>query len=151
MPDRSKQLRRATVATLAGWVAGILATLPFQFAEVARNTGGDSRLMISVLGYGLAIWFAFTLMGVVIAWVVVVLPTAFLLSTTFLLRRPAVVVVVSTLLGILVVAREFRIWEIFGHPILDLSNFWLYLTFASVFAAVTSWSYLRQLARAAAA
>ena len=143
----SRRLCRATLATVLGWMAGILATLPFQLIEVVRNTSGDSGLLVSALGYGLAIWFFFTLLGVVIAWVIVVLPTALFVSAAFLLRRRAAVILISTLCGMLVVGREFRIWTVLDHPALDLANFWLYLVFSAAFAAVTSWFYLRLLAR----
>lgn len=132
---------------MLGWLAGILATLPFQFLEVARNTDGDSRLLAAALGYGLAIWLLFTFAGVVIAWVVVVLPMALFVPSAFLLRRRVWVVVVSTLCAVLVVGREFRIWSVLDHPAMDLAIFWLYLVFAGVFAAVTSWFYVRLLDR----
>lgn len=148
---RTRRWRKATQATLLGWAAGFAVTLPVQIIEVLRNSGPDFPLMVSALGYGLAVWLLVTFVVVVLAWVCVVTPVSLFVPEAGLLRHRAAIIIASLCAGVIAVSCFTRVWGYFEHNGVGLTSFWVYAAFAVAFSGVTAYYYLRLLARIPAA
>jgi hypothetical protein len=142
-----QRLRQATLAMLIGWMAGFFVTSPFQIAEVLRNSGSNLPLLLSALGYGFAVWMMITLAAIAVIWVCIILPIALLVRAPWLVRRRRAVIAVSMGLSVLVISYMVHVWTHFYHDGIGLMNFEIYAGFAAAFSGVTSYSYLRLLAR----
>ena len=144
---RSRRWRKATQATLLGWAAGFIATLPLQIVEGLRNSGLNFRLLIAALGYGFALWLLITFAGAAIVWACAVLPISLFVHEDWLLRHRTGVIVASICAGMAAVGYRVRIWGHFEHDGIGLMNFWIYACFAVIFAGIAAYYYLRFLAR----
>jgi hypothetical protein len=130
-----------------GWAAGFAVTSPVQIVEVLRNSGSNLPLMLSALGYGLAVWLLITLTGVAAIWVGLVSPVALFVPSRWLLRHRVLVITVCVCLGVLAVSYMVHVWTHFYHDGVGLMNFWIYAGFVAAFSGVTAYSYLRFLSR----
>jgi hypothetical protein len=140
------RLRRVALAGLAGWATGALVTTPFQIVELARNAGGDARLMADSLGLGLILWAIWTLAISFFGLVAAGIPVAIWVSPQWLLQHRRVMIVGSVVSGFLVAIWKFRAWEALKpEPFYDMPLIAMYGTFAAVFGGVTALLYLRML------
>jgi len=144
---RSRRWRKATQATLLGWAAGLIVTLPLQIVEGLRSTGPNFRLLIAALGYGFALWLLITFAGVAIAWVCVVFPVSLFVHERWLLEHRTGVIMGSICAGVAAASCKVAVLGQLEHDGIGLMNFWIYACFAVVFAGTAAYSYLRFLAR----
>lgn len=148
--ERRRRLRDASLAALAGWLAGFGMTIPFEFDLAERYVNGHEHLLAQTLVQGLVVWACFTLFMAVVAWVPLVLPVALLLSPRWIVRWRWIFIPGSFAAAFL--AMGWRLHLFIKENFVDLStvrgNF---LTapniFAWTFALVLSIVYVRLAAR----
>ncbi len=130
----------------AGWLTAAIVTVPFQILELAQNAGGDTRLLADSIGIGLTIWAIWSLAICIVGILGAGVPIAIWTPPHVLLRHRRRVIGCSLAAGVLVSAIKFHIWKVFkSDPYYDAQLFVVYGVFASVFAGVTAWLYLKLL------
>lgn len=144
---RTRRWRKATQATLLGWIAAFIVTSPAQIIEVLRNSGPDFPLLVSALGYGFAVWLLVTFAVVAIAWACAVTPISLFAHENWLVGHRMPVIIASICLGLVVIGCMTRVWGYFEHNGVGLTNFWIYAGFIGVFSGVTAYYFLRFLTR----
>ena len=140
-----QRIGKAALATLFGWIAGWIAAMPFQIVEAIRNAGTDVRLLISVLGFAIALWTLLTFAVAVYCYCLFLLPIVWLVSPSWFLRRSTLWIALSTLFGVLLIALRAHVWTAFDHDGVGFTNFWVWGVFATLFCLVTSFFYVRFL------
>jgi hypothetical protein len=140
-----QRIGKAALATLFGWIAGWIAALPFQIVEAIRNAGTDVRLLISVMGFAIALWTLLTFAVAVYCYCLFLLPIVWLVSPSWFLRRRTLWIALSTLFGVLLIAFRAHVWTAFDHDGVGFTNFWVWGVFATLFCLVTSFFYVRFL------
>src|ERR1700761_5869692 len=123
MRVRLLRLRKATLATIFGWLVGFIATSPFQIVEVLRNSGSNLPLLFSALGYGFAVWMMITLLAIVLIWICITLPVALIVPSRWLLRHRTAVIATSICLSLFAVSYMVHVWTHFYHDGVGLMNF----------------------------
>jgi len=139
------RFRKVLLASLFGWVAGLVAAIPFQILEAIRVTASDRRLLLPELGFTLAMWSVLTFAVAFYFCGFFILPIAWMLPASWILRHRGLWVLASTGFGILLMAARAHVWTTLDHDGVSLINFWMWAVFSAAFFLVTSASYARFL------
>lgn len=146
------RLRWVILSGFVGWLIAAVVTMPFQVLELAQNAGGDMRLLVGSLGIGLTIWVVWTLAISLVGLLGIGAPIAIWTPPRLLLRHKRRVIACSLAAAMLTTSIKFHIWKVFkSDPYYDAQLFVVYSVFATVFAGVTAWLYLRMLQHRGAA
>ena len=139
------RIRKALLAALSGWVAGLILALPFQLIEAMRNIGVTRHLQISNLAYVLALWLLLTF-GMALYWCgLFFLPFVWLASAGWVLGHRSLWIIAFLVFGVLLMAARLHVWTALDHDGVSLINFWMWAVFAGTFFAATSALYTRAL------
>jgi hypothetical protein len=134
-------------ATLAGWAAAMVATLPMQIAKIVANSFGGPGVLMWSLAEGIAIW---SLWGLAIAaggWLFGLVPVILLVSEDWMLRHLRTSVVLAALFGWMVVLVQFQVWKLLRpYHTSEGRMFYLYSLLLVVYATVSALVYLRLIA-----
>jgi len=139
------RFRKALLASLFGWIAGLVAAVPFQILEAIRVTTSDRRILLPELGFTLALWGVLTLAVALYFCGFFLLPVAWMLPASWILRHRKLWISTSTAFGILLMAARAHVWTTLDHDGVSLINFWMWAVFSAAFFLVTSASYARFL------
>ena len=144
-----RRIRAALLASLLGWVAGMVASSPFQIVEAVRNAGAGSRLLVYELGVVLAMWSALTF-AMALYWCgFFLLPIVWLVSSAWVLRHQQLWITVCPAFGVLLMAARLHLWTAFEHDGISVINFFMWAVFAGAFYVTTAAFYVRFLRRVA--
>jgi len=136
---------KALLASLFGWIAGLVAAMPFQILEAVRVTASDRRLLLPELGFTLALWSVLTFAVALYYCGFFLLPMAWTLPASWILRCRGLWISISTAFGILIMAARAHVWTAFDHDGVSLINFWMWAVFSAAFWLVTSACYAKFL------
>jgi len=139
------RFRKALLASLFGWIAGLVAAMPFQILEAIRVTGSDGRLLATELGSTLALWVVLTFAVALYFCGFFLLPMAWMLSANWILRHRGLWISASTGFGVVLMAARAHVWTTLDHDGVSLVNFWMWAMFSGVFFLVTSTCYAKFL------
>ena len=140
-----RRIRAALLASLLGWVAGIIASVPFQIVEAMRNAGGDGRVVAYDLGVVLAMWSALTF-AIAIYWCgFFLIPIVWLVSAGWVLRHRQLWLCVTPAFGVVLMAARLHIWTAFQHDGISVINFFMWAVYAGAFFGLTAVFYSRFL------
>jgi hypothetical protein len=105
------RLRYAMLAGLAGWLAGVAVTVPFEIGVAARYLSGQAGSLLRTLAEGLAIWSAFAFFMALVAWLLLVLPVALLVPPRWIVSWRHVLVPLSPVAAALAMGLRLHIFE----------------------------------------
>jgi hypothetical protein len=80
------RLKCGVLAALAGWLAGILVSFPFELALAWRYVDGNGHRLPDSLAEGLIVWAAFTLFMAAAGFVPLMLPLVLLIAPGRIVR-----------------------------------------------------------------
>jgi hypothetical protein len=140
-----QRIAKAAIASLCGWIAGWIAALPFQIVEAVRNAGTEIHLLVSVLGFSIALWTLLSFAVAVYCYCLFLLPVVWLVSPSWFLNRRILWIALSTIFGVFLIALRAHVWTAFDHDGVGFTNFWVWGVFATVFCLVTATAYTRFL------
>jgi hypothetical protein len=80
------RLKYGVLAALAGWLAGVLVSFPFEFALAWRYVDGNVHRLPESLAEGLVVWAAFSLFIAMSGFVPLVLPLVLLIAPARIVR-----------------------------------------------------------------
>lgn len=103
--------RLAGIAGLSAWLAGFLATIPFEAAVAWRYVNGRIALLPWTLAEGLTVWAAFTFLMAVAAWIPIVLPIALLLPPAWIVRARLIFIPGSVAASFLALAFRLHLFQ----------------------------------------
>lgn len=145
-PGWLARLQCGARALAAGWLAGVVATIPFE-AEVARQyVNGNLHMLPRVLAEGMLVWTVFTLFMALAAWVPFVLPLVLLISPRHILRWRHFLVPVSPLLTVLAMSKRLNLLHAINFrsfAAFSAVYFTAPVIFAAIFALSMTASYMR--------
>jgi len=144
------RFRKALLASLFGWIAGLVAAVPFQILEAIRVTGSNGRLLASELGFTLALWSVLTFAVALYFCCFFLLPMAWMLPASWILRHRGLWISASIGFGILLMAARAHVWTALDHDGVSLINFWMWAIFAAAFCLVASACYAKFMRTVAA-
>jgi hypothetical protein len=136
---------KALLASLFGWIAGLLAAMPFQVLEAIRVAASDSHLLMSALGFTLTLWSILTFAVALYFCGFFLLSMAWMLPVSLILRHRGLWISTSTVFGILIMAARAHVWTALDHDGVSLINFWMWAVFSAAFCLVTSTCYAKFL------
>lgn len=136
---------KALLASLFGWIAGLVAAMPFQIAEAIRVTASDRRLLLPELGFTLTLWSVLTFAVALYFSGFFLLPMAWMLPAGWIVRHRGRWISASTGFGILIMAARAHVWTALDHDGVSLINFWMWAGFSAAFCLVTSACYAKFL------
>lgn len=139
------RVRNAFLAGLVGWLAGVLASIPFEVGVASRYIAGQSDSLIGALAGGMLVWSGFALFMASIAWVLLVLPVALFVPPRWIVRWRYILVPGSVPAAAIAYGVRMHIFERenFSSVNAFLNVFWTAPNvFAMVFAPVLTATYL---------
>jgi hypothetical protein len=139
------RMKYGVLAALAGWLAGILVSFPFEFSLAWRYVDGNVHRLPDSLAEGLLVWAAFSLFMAVSGFVPLMLPLVLLIAPARIVRWRRVLIPGAPLVALLAIydrmgmlrpyyfrhTREIRAFFLTG------ANF-----FVLTFALVVVWVYV---------
>ena len=147
----------AVVSGVSGWLAGQVACLPVNVIIAVRDSGGDAKLFVQTLLYGLLAWGGWTLLLASTAWFLVVLPLVVTIRPCLLVRLRWLVFILATAGALSLAATRPTMFRdrsaiSFWHKYAQVIP---YGAFAISFTLITAWMYIllckRRLERAESA
>ncbi len=135
--------RKAMLASLLGWVAGLLAALPFQIVEAVRVAGSNLSLLSSELGLTIALWVVLSFCVASFYCGFFLFPVAWLVSPNWILRHRLLWIALSACFGVALIAVRAHVWTSLDHDGVSLINFWMWGVYSATFCIVTSSCYAR--------
>jgi hypothetical protein len=147
----------AALSGLTGWLVGQMACLPANLIIAVRDSGGDARLFVQTLLYGLVAWGGWTMLLASTAWLLVVVPLVVTMRPCLLVRLRWWVFIVGTAGALSLVGTRPTMFRdrsaiSFFHRYAQVIP---YGAFAISFTLVTAWMYIllckRRLDRAESA
>jgi hypothetical protein len=134
---------------LAGWLAGIAATIPFELGVTQRYVDGNTGSLAGTFVEGMLVWSGFTFLLALAAWIPLVLPIVLLVPPRWLLKSRWFLVPGSAVLAVWAMARRLQILH--ATSFVDWATFEEYfiiapIIFAVVFAAIMTAVYLKLVA-----
>jgi hypothetical protein len=140
-----RRIRAALLASLLGWIAGLLATVPFQIVEAMRNAGGGGRVLAYELGMVLAMWSTLTFAMALYWSAFFLIPIVWLLSAGWVLRHRELWLAITPVFGVVLMAVRLHVWTAFEHDGISVINFFMWAVYAAVFFGMTAVFYARFL------
>jgi hypothetical protein len=140
-----RRIRAALLASLLGWIAGLLASVPFQIIEAMRNAGGGGRVLAYELGMVLAMWSALTFVMALYWCAFFLIPIVWLASAGWVLRHRELWLVITPVFGVVLMAVRLHVWTAFEHDGISVINFFMWAVYAAAFFGLTAVSYSRFL------
>lgn len=138
------RIHKALLASLFGWLAGLVVATPFQVVEATRNTVG--HLLARDLVAALTLWFVLTV-AMALYWCgAFLLPMIWLLSAARILRHRTLWIAGSLVFGVVLMAIRLHVWTALYHDGISLINFVMWAAFAGTFFSITAAMYTRYLA-----
>ena len=138
-------VQRGVAASLAGWIAGLAASLPFQVAEFIRASG------FAVAAYALLLWVLFSFVVSAYFCGFFVIPVTWMLPSTLIAGHRAISIAAAGMFGVLLAAMTLHIWTAADHDGISLMNFYMWAAFSGAFFVAASTVYTRSLRRRAEA
>jgi hypothetical protein len=94
------------LAALAGWLAGILVSFPFEFALAWRYVDGNVHRLPDSLAEGLLVWAAFSLFIAVAGFVPLMLPLVLLIAPASIVRWRRVLIPGAPLVALVAIYKR---------------------------------------------
>jgi hypothetical protein len=138
-----ERIRKALLASLLGWIAGLVASIPFQIIEAVANADAGGWTLLPDLGLALALWFPLTFAVALYCCGFFLLPIAWLVSPAWIVRHRAVWIAASPLFGLILMAVRLHVWTALYHDGVSLINFWMWAVFGAAFFLGTAVFYAR--------
>ncbi|HEV2274524.1 MAG TPA: hypothetical protein VGR96_10180 [Acidobacteriaceae bacterium] len=144
------RLKYAALAGVAGWLAGVALTIPFEYGVAQRYVNGNAGEIPRVLAEGLLVWSAFTFFIAFVAWVPLVLPVLLLVPPAWLVRWRRLLVPCSVLVAGFAMGVRLNLFQ---HKNFVSEKAFLYAfgtapyTFSLAFALVLAVVYVKMAAR----
>jgi len=139
------RIRKALVASLFGWIAGVIAGLPFQVTEAVGVAGPSGRLLVWDLGLAMALWLMLTFAVALYFCAIFLLPIAWLVPAEWIVRNRRGWIAGSTCFGIAIMALRTHVWTSLDHDGVSLVNFWMWAANGASFCFAASALYARFL------
>jgi hypothetical protein len=140
-----RRIRAALLASLLGWIAGLLASVPFQIVEAMRNAGGGGRVLAYELGMVLAMWSALTFVMALYWFAFFLIPIVWLVSAGWVLRHRELWLAITPVFGVVLMAVRLHVWTAFEHDGISVINFFMWAMYAAAFFGLTAVFYARFL------
>ncbi len=140
------RLLYAALAGLAGWLAGIVLTIPFEAGVAWRYVNGHSRELPLVFVEGMVVWSCFTLLMASLAWLPLVVPVALLIPPRWIVRWRRILIPLSGVAGIYAIGHRLLLFRAESFTSFDVAYrlFWTSPNlFAVVFACVLTYVYAK--------
>ena len=138
------RLLYALRAGLAGWIAGIMLTIPFEVGVAWRYVNGHTRELPLVLMKGMGVWSCFTLVMAGMAWLPLAVPVALLVPPGWIVRWRRILVPASGVAAIYAIGTRLLLFRADNFTSFDAAYrvFWTSPNvFAVVFACVLTGVY----------
>jgi hypothetical protein len=144
-----KRLKLVAFGGLAGWLAGILVSLPAEILIGIRDVEGQPRLMAASLTMGIAVWIVWTLALAAAAWLIIAVPSVLIFTPGWLVRFRSRVLWFTAGSALCVCFIELFPFRDYATAKLDysLQMFSQYGAFAIAFSVITAWLYIRLVQR----
>jgi len=139
------RIRVALLASLLGWVAALITSIPFQIVETVRNAGGDGRMLAYELVMVLAMWSVLTFVMAVYWCGFFLIPVVWLFSAGWVLRHRQLWLCVTPAFGVVLMAARLHVWTAFQHDGISVINFFMWAVYAAAFFGSTAVFYSRFL------
>ena len=139
------RLKYGALAALAGWLAGWLVSLPFEFAVAWRYVDGHANQLPGALAKGLVVWAAFSLFMAMAGFVPLGLLLLLFLPPRWIVRWRGILIPGVTLAAILAINQRMGLLNYYHvrHPRAVLGFFVTAPNFFVVaFALVSIWVYV---------
>lgn len=141
-----RRLRLSGAALVLGWLAGLIATAPFQVLVAERNSEGVAPLFCQLLLLGMAVWAVWSFFFALLGWLFAAVPLAVLIRPAWLVRHSKWLVAASGLAALAAPSVKFQVWKaLLPHEHIDKLNYRLYAVFFTAYAVVMSAVYIRLL------
>jgi hypothetical protein len=142
--SRWRRVGFAALSGLTGWLVGQMACLPANLIIAVRDSGGDARLFVQTLLYGLVAWGGWTMLLASTAWLLVVVPLVVTMRPCLLVRLRWWVFIVGTVGALSLVGTRPTMFRdrsaiSFLHRYAQVVP---YGAFAISFTLVTAWMYI---------
>lgn len=139
------RIRKALLASLFGWIAGLIAGSPFQVAEAVGVAESNSHLLLSDVCLATALWLGLTFTVALYFCAFFLLPIAWLVPAGSIVRKRRPWIAASTCFGVAIMGLRTHVWTYLDHDGVSLVNFWMWATFGAAFCLAASALYARFL------
>ncbi|MBV8114917.1 MAG: hypothetical protein JO300_09260 [Silvibacterium sp.] len=133
-------IRRALFASVYGWIAGLVASLPFQATEAIRASGSIADAAFAIL-----LWTLFSFLVSLYFCAFFVIPIGWMLPSSLILRHRLLSIVAAGLFGAFNAAVRLHIWTARYHDGISPFNFYMWAAFSGAFFLTASMVYTRSL------
>jgi hypothetical protein len=137
------RFQKAVLASLFGWIAGLLAATPFQILEIARNAASGGRPFASGLVFALALWLPLTFAVAAYFCGFFVLPVVWIISPARLLAHRGLSVAASGIFAGALMTVRAHAWTALYHDGVSLINYVMWAVYAIAFFLVSSSFYVK--------
>lgn len=133
-------IRKALFASAYGWIAGLLASLPFQATEAIRASGSAAQTVFALL-----LWTLFSFLVSLYFCAFFVIPIGWMLPTALILRHRPLSIAAAGVFGVFLAAICLHIWTARYHDGISPFNFYMWAAFSAAFFLAASTVYTRSL------
>ncbi len=105
------RLLYAVLAGLAGWIAGIVVTIPFEIRVAWRYVNGNTGQMPVVFLKGMVVWSCFALLMAAVAWLPMAVPVALLVPPQWIVRWSRIAIPASGLAAVGLMGHRLRFFQ----------------------------------------
>jgi hypothetical protein len=139
------RLKYGVLAALAGWLAGVLVSFPFEFSLAWRYVDGNEHRLPDSLAEGLLVWAAFSLFIAVSGFVPLMLPLVLLIAPDRIVRWRRILIPGAPLVALVAIYKRMGMLRPYylRHP-REVRTFFVTAPnfFVLTFALVVVWVYV---------